>query len=406
MRTRVGSSRSAGVPAVVAALAALVVVAGCGGPSPTPAPAPGAAPPAQGSAAVPSTATTADGLPGMPPVTDPRNVYAAAGAGMLADAVKSAKPLVYVPHTKSNDVWVIDPTTFAVVARYPVGSGELQHVVPSWDLRTLYASDDRADKLIPFDPATGTPGRPIPVTDPYNLYFTPDGRSAISVAERRRELVFYDPRTWAVQDVLPTPDCAGVDHADFTPDGRTAVFTCEFAGRVAVVDVAAHRLLRMIDMPRRNTMMGPQDIKLAPDGSVFYIADSDQNGLWVLDGAATRVLREIPTGMGAHGLYLSRDATKLYVTNRHEGSVSVLDAYTGAPVTKWRIPGGGSPDMGNVTADGTQLWLSGRYDRSVYVLDTADGHLIRRIPVGDGPHGLCVWPQPGRYSLGHTGITR
>ena len=180
------------------------------------------------------------------------------------------------------------------------------------------------------------------MTDPYNLYFTPDGRSAVSVAEAHRELVFYDPHTWAVQDTLPTPDCAGIDHADFTPDGRTAVFTCEFAGRVAVVDVAAHRLLRMVDMPHRNTTMGPQDIKLAPDGSVFYIADSDQNGVWVLDGAATKVVREIPTGMGAHGLYLSRDATKLYVTNRHEGSVSVLDAYTGAPLAKWRSPGGGA----------------------------------------------------------------
>jgi len=333
-------------------------------------------------------------------------VYAAAGAGMLSPVARAAKPLVYVPHTKSRDVWVIDPSSFAVVARYPLGAGELQHVVPSWDMRTLYASDDIGDRLTPFDPATGTPGTPIPVTDPYNLYFTPDGRSAVSVAEAHRELVFYDPHTWAVQDTLSTPDCAGIDHADFTPDGRTAVFTCEFAGRVAVVDVAAHRLLRMVDMPHRNTTMGPQDIKLAPDGSVFYIADSDQNGVWVLDGAATKVVREIPTGMGAHGLYLSRDATKLYVTNRHEGSVSVLDAYTGTVLAKWTIPGGGSPDMGNVTADGTQLWLSGRYHRSVYVLSTADGHLIRKIAVGRGPHGLCVWPQPGRYSLGHTGITR
>ena len=94
-----------------------------------------------------------------------------------------------------------------------------------------------------------------------------------------------------MQDTLQTPDCAGIDHADFTSDGRTAVFTCEFAGRVAVVDVSTHRLLRMIDMPHRNTMMGPQDIKLAPDGSVFYIADSQQNGVWVLDGAATEVVR-------------------------------------------------------------------------------------------------------------------
>src|SRR4029079_39099 len=133
-----------------------------------------------------------------------------------------------------------------------------------------------------------------------------------------------------VQDTLPTPDCAGIDHADFTPDGRTGVFTCEFAGRVAGVDVATHHLLRMIDMPHRNTTMGPQDIKLAPDGSVFYIADSQQGGVWVLDGAATKVLRVITTGRGAHGLYLSRDAKRLFVTNRLEGSVSVLHAYTGA----------------------------------------------------------------------------
>jgi DNA-binding beta-propeller fold protein YncE len=341
----------------------------------------------------------------MPPVTDPHNIYAAAGVNALSAAARQARPLVYVPHSGSGDVLVIDPTTFAVIARYPAGI-ELQHVVPSYDMRTLYATDDKGNHLLPFDPVTGRPGRPIPVTDPYNLYFTPDGRYAISVAEAHRELVWYDPNTWQQKDITPTPECAGIDHADFSVDGRTAVFTCEFAGRVAVVDVLTHRVLRTVDMPHRNTHMGPQDIKLAPDGSVYYIADSDANGVWVLDGAATRVLRFIPTGLGAHGLYLSRDDTQLYVTNRLEGSVSVLAARTGAPIAKWHIPGGGSPDMGNVTADGSQLWLSGRYSRAVYVLSTKDGSLIREIPVDDGPHGLCVWPQPGRYSLGHTGITR
>ncbi|HEX4724720.1 MAG TPA: YncE family protein, partial [Pseudonocardiaceae bacterium] len=322
---------------------------------------PVAAPPAPHSVIAP-TVRPIDGLPGMPPVLDPRNVYAAAGAGELSAVAKTAKPLVYVPHNGSGEVWVIDPTTFAVVGKYRVGR-QLQHVVPAYDMRTLYATDDTGNKLVPFDPTTGLPGPPIPVTDPYNLYFTPDGRSAISVAEEHRELVWYDPHTWQQQDVTPTPDCAGIDHADFSPDGRTAVFTCEFAGRVAVVDVVSHKVLRMVDMPVQHVHMGPQDIKLAPDGSVYYIADSDGNGVWVLDGAATKVLRFIATGMGAHGLYLSRDDTELYVTNRMEGSVSVLNAETGAIEAKWTIPGGGSPDMGNVTADGSELWLSGRYDR-------------------------------------------
>jgi DNA-binding beta-propeller fold protein YncE len=388
---------------VLAALMLLVFVV-CRSETPTASSSAGAISHPIVAAPIPSAAHS-EGLPGMPPVPVERNVYADAGAGMLAPAVRADRPLVYVPDVRAGDVRVIDPETYEVVARYPIGR-EVQHVVPAYDLRTIYATDDRGNRIVPFNPVTGRPNASIPVLDPYNLYFTPNGASAISVAEAHRVLVWYDPHSWRQQDITPTPDCAGINHADFTADGRTAVFTCELAGRVAVIDVASHRLLRMIDMPHRHTHMGPQDIKLAPNGSVFYIADSQENGVWVLDGAATRVLREIPTGRGAHGLYLSRDARRLFVTDRNEGAISVLDADTGGVLAKWLIPGGGSPDMGNVTADGSQLWLSGRYSQEVYVLSTADGHLIKRIPAGPEPHGLCVWPQPGRYSLGHTGITR
>jgi DNA-binding beta-propeller fold protein YncE len=352
----------------------------------------------------PPTPAVANQLPGMPPVSDTSNVYSDAGAGMLSATAQAARPLVYVPHN-SGDVWVIDPATFQVVDKFPAGR-EVQHVVPSWDMQTLYATDDIGNTITPIDPVTGEHSARIPVDDPYNMYFTPDGAAAISVAEARRQLVFYDPHTWQEQSRLDLPDCAGVDHADFTPDGRTAVFSCEFAGRVAVVDVPSRTVVRMIDMPVRHTHMGPQDVKLAPDGSRFYVADSDQGSVWVLDGAATQVIGELPTGPGAHGLYLSRDAGQMYVTNRRDDSISVLDARTGAPITKWTLPGPSSPDMGGVTADGSQLWLSGRYNSEVYVISTADGSLIARIAVAKGPHGLCVWPQPGRYSLGHTGVTR
>jgi DNA-binding beta-propeller fold protein YncE len=343
-------------------------------------------------------------LPGMPAVVDPANLYSEAGAGMLSPAAAAARPLVYVPHSGSGEVRVIDPATFQVIDSFPAGV-EVQHVVPSYDMQTLYATDDVGNTITPIDPRTGAHGDRIPVIDPYNMYFLPDGSAAVSVAEARKALVFYDPHTWAEQGELGIPDCAGIDHADFTADGRTAVFTCEFAGRVAVVDVASRTLLRIIDMPVRNTHMGPQDIKLSPDGQRFYIADSDQGGLWVLDGAATQVIGQIPLGAGTHGIYPSRDAGVLYVTSRIAGTVTVLDPVTGGVKATWPIPGG-SPDMGGVTADGTQLWLSGRYNREVYVISTADGSLLARIPVGDGPHGLCVWPQPGRYSLGHTGVTR
>jgi YVTN family beta-propeller protein len=341
----------------------------------------------------------------MPPVVDPHNIYSEAGANMLGPAAQRSKSYAYVPHSKSGDVWVIDTATFQVVNKFPVGI-EVQHVVPSYDMSALYATDDLGDVVRRIDPFTGQAGDTIPVFDPYNMYFTPDGKSAISVAEAYRTLVWYDPATWQETDRVRYPDCTGIDHGDFTPDGKIAVFSCEFDGRVAVIDMQTHQLIRMVDMPQRNTNMGPQDLRIAPDGSKFYIADSDSDGVWVLDKDLQTVTKHIDTGDGAHGLYFSRDAKQLYVTNRHEGSVSVLDAYTGDIITKWQIPGGGSPDMGNVSADGSQLWLSGRYDSVVYVLSTADGSLISKIPVGSGPHGLALMPQPGRYSIGHTGITR
>ena len=84
----------------------------------------------------------------------------------------------------------------------------------------------------------------------------------------------------------------------------------------------------------------------------------------------------------------------------------MIDFASRSVAHKWVLPKHGSPDMGGVSSDGTVLWLAGRYDKEVYAIDTADGRLIARIPVGKGPHGLCVYPQPGRYSLGHTGVFR
>jgi DNA-binding beta-propeller fold protein YncE len=277
--------------------------------------------------------------------------------------------------------------------------------VPSWDLRTLYVTNDTGNSLTPINPRTGRPrGGPIPVDDPYNMYFTPDGRYAIVVAERLRRLDFHDAHSFKLHHALPVP-CAGVDHMDFTADGRFLLASCEFSGQMVVVDVARERVVRTVNLPDGHIGM-PQDVKLSPDGRIFYVADMYANGLWEIAASTFRVLRFLPTGAGAHGLYPSRDARFLYVTNRNAGTISVLRFRTRRIVATWHLPGRASPDMGGVSADGKVLWLSGRYAGEVYAISTRNGRTIATIRVGSGPHGLSVWPQPGRYSLGHTGILR
>ncbi|MER7211096.1 hypothetical protein ABT340_28925 [Streptosporangium sp. NPDC000239] len=441
------------------------------------------------------------------------DVYAHDRPGMLSPAVRDFPPRVYVPNSESDTVSVIDPRTYRVIREFPV-HGRPQHVVPSWDLKTLWVNNNDGNTLTPIDPKTGRPGRSIPVDDPYNLYFTPDGRTALVMAERNNRLDFRNPRTMRLRYSLPMP-CRGVNHGDFTADETVFLASCEFSGQLVAVDVAARKVRAVVDLtqtkvphghpdtdgvrhatadghttsgghatvggharvgharpgghvmpdgrvpggqvrtgehaPGEHAVSGghamsgghvraghvmpgghvmpdgqapvghvasrghgmagvrgsmPQDVKLSPDGTTFYVADMSRNGVWLVGAKDFRVRRFVRTGEGAHGLYVSRDSKLLYVSNRGEGSVSVISFARHEPVATWRIPGGGSPDMGGLSADGRRLWLSGRYDGVVYVLDTADGRLIRKIPVGAGPHGLAVYPQPGRYSLGHTGIFR
>ena len=352
-------------------------------------------------AAASAAAPPADDLPGMPPLLDPQDVYAGARPGRLSPNVKGFPDLIYVPNSVRDTVQVIDPHTFKVIDEFAVGR-QPQHVVPSYDLKTLWVVSDLGDNVTRIDPSTGHANGTIEVKDPYNLYFTPDGKYAIVVAERVKRLDFRDAHTMALVASVSVP-CRGVNHMDFSPNGRFLIAACEFDGTILKVDVAARTVVSTLHLPAGAMA---QDVRLSPDGRVFYIADMMANGVHVLDGEAFTVVGFLATGKGAHGLYFSRDSKWLYVSNRGEGSVSVIDVRSRTVATKWTIPGGGSPDMGGVSADGKVLWLSGRYHAEVYAFDTSDGHLLARIPVKRGPHGLCVYPQPGRYSLGHTGNMR
>lgn len=363
-----------------------------------------------------ATGAAVQTIPGMPPVIDASNIYSEARPGNVNPEVAKDPARIYVPNLRSNDVYVIDPATMKVVDRFPVGKSP-QHVVPSWDLRTIWATNNAegttAGSLTPIDPRTGKPGVPVPVDDPYNMYFTPDGKSAIVVAEARKRLDFRDPHSMQMQGSVEAPECRGINHAGFSIDGRYAIFTCEFGGMLAKVDTVNRQLIGYLKLSKGGM---PQDILTAPNGKTFYVADMHADGVFIVDGDTFRETGFIPTGVGTHGIYPSRDAKFMYVANRgshkvhgprhsKEGSVSVIDFATNQVIRTWPIPGGGSPDMGNVSEDGKLLWLSGRFDDVVYAIDTTTGAMTS-IPVGAEPHGLTVWPQPGRYSVGHTGIMR
>ena len=215
---------------------------------------------------------------GMAPVVDPNNLYSETRSDKLSPTVANHLSRVYVPNRSSNDVWVIDPATLKVVDKFKVGVHP-QHVVPSWDLKTLWVNNNAEGRndgsVTPIDPATGKPGKNIPVDDPYNMYFTPDGSAAIIVAEARKRLDFRDPHTMAMKFSIDTPNCPGINHADFSIDGRYAIFTCEYGQSIAKVDLVGRKVAGYLRLSKGGM---PQDVRISPDGKVFYVADMKAKG--------------------------------------------------------------------------------------------------------------------------------
>ena len=192
----------------------------------------------------------------------------------------------------TGKVDVIDPDTFKVVDSLAAMPSP-EHIVPSWDLQTLWVSADvsarggawrrRADRSEDRQGRQG--GRRA---DSYNMYFTPDGRSAIVVAEAMRRLEFRDPHTMALQGYIATPQCAGINHADFAPDGSYAIFTCEFNNSLAKIDLVNHKLVGTLQLTPGHM---PQDIRVAPDGTIFFVADMLGDGVMVIDGDSFEAAR-------------------------------------------------------------------------------------------------------------------
>jgi len=340
-------------------------------------------------------------------------VYAHIAVGMMNPKWARDPYRIYVPNSLSDSVSEINPHTFKIIRTIAVG-GQPNHITPSWNGSVLWVNNTYGSSLTPISPKTGRPGRPVPVADPYNLYFTPDGKNAMVMAEALARIDFRNPHTMRLRYSMPVP-CAGVNHLDFTADGRYAVASCEFSAKLLWINIAERKVGRTLTLgkpmgapvaPPGPGYSMPQDVRLSADGKIFYVADMAANGIWLIDAHRFRVIRFIHTGAGTHGFMVSRNGKYLYIANRGEGSISVLDFATNKLVHKWRIPGDGSPDMGGVSPDGKVMWWSGRYNGVIYAMSTRTGRLLAKITVGAGPHGVCVFPQPGRYSLGHTGNFR
>ena len=218
----------------------------------------------------------------------------------------------------------------------------------------------------------------------------------------------------ALQSSLPTPQCAGINHADFSIDGRFAIFTCEFGGMLVKIDMVGAQGARLPEAVDRQACRRTSASR--PTAATFYVADMMADGVFVIDGASFKEIGFIKTGKGTHGLYPSRDGKKLYVANRGSNKIHGAAHGHGQRLGARLRDRARSTSPGRSRAAAAPTWAtsaptaSGSGSRAATTTSstrsTPPPARCKIIPVGQEPHGLTVWPQPGRYSLGHTGNMR
>ena len=302
--------------------------------------------------------------PGMPPVVDARNLYSETAAGKISPALAGDLERIYVPNLRSNDVYVVDPAAMKVVDRFKVGIGP-QHIVPSWDLRTLWVTNNaegRTDgSLTPIDPKTGKPGSRCRSTTRTTCTSRPTASRRSWWPRRGSAWTSAIRRRWRCSTRSTCPAAPASTTPTSAIDGRFAIFTCEFSGTLVKIDLVDRKVLGYLKLqmpatrfkevpgaPRAQagkvwepgetelctvTKGMPQDIRSSPDGKRFYIADMHADGVHIVDGASFTQVGFIATGLGAHGLYPSRDGKRLYVANR--GSHKIHGVAPG----QWRCRG-------------------------------------------------------------------
>ncbi|KAB2351642.1 YncE family protein [Actinomadura rudentiformis] len=327
-------------------------------------------------------------------------VYGATGPGLLAPAMRKLPPRLFVPNGRTGMVDVVDLRTLKVIAQLPVG-GTPRRIAASWDLRRLWVTDAEDGTLTPVNPRNGRRGPPVEIGDQGGrLYFTPDGGAALVLTGPPRRIEVRDPQTMRSRGRMPLP-CPGAEHADFSATGAFMVASCTSSGRLVRIDPALREVTGRLALPRG---AAPGSVRLAPDGRTFFVADSAKGGVWVIDAIAFTMTGFVPTRPGAYGLTVSRDARRLFVLGT--GSLSAIDIATRRASDHWRLPSGGSPEPGGVSADGTALWLCEPRTGVTYAVSTRTGRLMHTVKVGGVPQGMAVYPQPGRHSLGGTSIYR
>ncbi len=193
--------------------------------------------------------------------------------------------------------------------------------------RHLYVSNEEDATATVYDVLSGELlGEFDTGEEPEGVQVTRDGRLVFVASEAANMVHVIDTgRGEVIKDILV--DTRPRRFA-LTPDERELWVSAELAGMVNIIDTQTLELVgdvRFLPTGFRPERVTPVDVLITRDGKRAYVALGRANHVAVVDVAARKVLEYILVGRRAWGLALTHDEGKLYVANGLSDDISIID---------------------------------------------------------------------------------
>jgi len=296
--------------------------------------------------------------------------------GLAWTAPASAARLAFVINSNDASIMLIDVDTESEIKTIPL-LREPHHMALSPDHRSLLVGDTTGNTMFFFDPRTGDLQKQMTISDPYQFVFSPDGRFLTIAGLARNQIDIYDAATMHLLHRIPAWKMPS--HINYSPDSSRVFVSLQETDSLIAIATETGQV-------QWTAKVGKTPAGVLWHNGKLLVGIMGENHVAVVDPAQGHVDRVIPTGRGAHVLFVPPDRKVIYVTNRVDGTVSVLDPASLNVLRTLTIPGG--PDDMDFAPDG-KIWATLRWRQEVAIIDPLTG-AEQTIRVSRSPHGIWL----------------
>ena len=312
---------------------------------------------------------------------------------VLAIAAPAAGATLFVTNTKSDSISIIDTTTLEVTGTIKLGPGKPNRIVFQPDGKLAWVVYDRTHDLGVVDAGARKLVRRVKIGgNPYNLNFSPDGRSLYvldwSSDTSNDEIIVWDLKAEKIEWRLEVSTWPA--HSVFSRDGRLLYVSGETAGDVTVIDTMTRSTVGRLVHGGGDAM----GLALTADGKTLYAGAGENKAVLKIDTATNKQTASIAVPGVVHETTLTLDGKFLYVTLRKANKVVVVSTADDKIVKV--VDSRGYPDLVTMEPSGRYALVTNRYADAVSVIDVTTHKEVRRIPVGKAPHGMALRPEESR----------